>query len=153
MFFMIIDCDNCGISFKTLPSWYKRTKHHYCGMSCYLVGSREARTRTILAVGADTRFAPGQKPSPNRRIHSGAAHHAWKQAGVSYRGLHYWVRRQKGSPEKCVKCGERNKRLQWANIDGRYRREADDFVAMCVSCHKYHDLALKRASPGSPNTT
>lgn len=70
-------------------------------------------------------------------------HHLWKGEKVGYRGLHYWLRRTKGLPKKCVKCGSEKGRIQWANKDGKYRRVESDYVAMCPSCHKIHDLKLR----------
>lgn len=71
--------------------------------------------------------------------------YAWKGEQVSYRGLHQWIRRKKGHPGICTKCGKQSDRpriIQWANIDGRYRRVLEDYVGMCCSCHKLHDRWL-----------
>lgn len=62
--------------------------------------------------------------------------------------LHQWVRKNKGKPSECSKCYivgfQRPGKyggwsIQWANIDGRYRRNLDDFIALCVKCHRRHD--------------
>lgn len=72
--------------------------------------------------------------------------YAWKGEQVSYRGLHQWIRRRKGKPTKCSFCGKEDTRprfIQWANIDGKYRRNLGDYIALCGSCHKLKDLAMK----------
>jgi ppGpp synthetase/RelA/SpoT-type nucleotidyltranferase len=59
-----------------------------------------------------------------------------------YRGLHYWVERNLGKPEKCVKCGlERYKQhtMHWANISGEYKKDISDWSQMCAKCHKAFD--------------
>lgn len=77
---------------------------------------------------------------------SDAKNYAWKGEQVSYRGLHQWVRRKKGLPTKCTNCGKESEKpriIQWANVDRMYRRNLEDFIALCCSCHKFHDLKLK----------
>jgi hypothetical protein len=78
---------------------------------------------------------------------SGPQHYSWKGEKASYRALHYWLRRQLGKPTRCSCCGKSDSRprfIQWANIDGKYRRAPEDYVAMCGSCHKFHDLAIAK---------
>lgn len=139
---MITTCDNCSKKFKTLPSWYAKSKHHYCSRPCFMEASLERRSKQITKAGESSRFKLGQKPSSNRSLPKGVQHYAWKGEQVGYRGLHYWLRRIKGIPPECQICA--NPKGQWANIDGRYRRNPDDFISLCSSCHKHYDLALKR---------
>lgn len=87
---------------------------------------------------------------------SGENNYAWKGENVSYRGLHQWVRRKIGIPKKCKHCGKNRTTpcsIQWANIDGKYRRCVEDFIALCVSCHKIHDLKLKKSTRGAQPAT
>ncbi len=74
----------------------------------------------------------------------GKRHHLWKGEKVGYRGLHYWLKRKKGIAKICIKCGSTKGRIQWANVDGKYRRMVNDYKAMCPSCHKLHDIKLKK---------
>lgn len=66
-------------------------------------------------------------------------HSSWKGDGVGYQGVHHWVRKHKGpaSGQKCAFCGKPAK--HWANIDGRYKRDTKDYIALCISCHWRHD--------------
>jgi hypothetical protein len=68
----------------------------------------------------------------------GDKNHKWKGDSVGYLGIHSWVYRMKGNPKICEYCGKPAK--HWANIDHKYRRNLNDFIAMCVSCHKKYDL-------------
>lgn len=66
----------------------------------------------------------------------------WKGDSVGYVSLHTWIYRMVGRPVKCLFCGEKNKKLHWANIDHEYRRNLEDFIELCVSCHKRYDLFI-----------
>ena len=102
-------------------------------------------------MGNNGSFKPGNKrPIEWTRIQtekvSDEKNYAWKGNKVSHRGLHQWIRRKKGKPTKCSFCGKEDSRpryIQWANIDGQYRRDLSDYIALCGSCHKLKDLAMK----------
>lgn len=80
----------------------------------------------------------------------GKGHPLWKGEKVGYRGLHYWLHREKGVPKKCIDCKATSdqRKIQWSNVDGKYHRHIDDYVGRCASCHKIHDLKLKRKNHG-----
>lgn len=61
-----------------------------------------------------------------------------------YYAVHTWVRRRLGKPFECEECGKNDKttRYEWANIDGNYRRDLNDYIMMCVSCHRKRDYRL-----------
>lgn len=66
----------------------------------------------------------------------------WRGDKVGYRALHYWVRRQKGIAEICEFCGFTRtsaKNVQWANKSHKYKRKLEDWIALCVPCHKKYD--------------
>lgn len=65
---------------------------------------------------------------------------AWKGDKVGYRGLHLWVQRHKGKPERCEHCATTNaKRFVWANVSRQYKRDLDDWIRLCSSCHNIYD--------------
>lgn len=83
----------------------------------------------------------------------GAEHPNWKGDDAGYVSLHMWVSRHKTRTGVCSVCGQhrepkpggfRKVATEWANVSGEYHRDLDDFVEMCTSCHKKHDLAFKR---------
>lgn len=70
---------------------------------------------------------------------------AWKGDDVGYKSIHDWVRRYKTKTGICTHCRKDKGTLtghatQWANIDALYRRNLDDYIELCPSCHKRYDL-------------
>lgn len=75
----------------------------------------------------------------------GEAHSAWKGAAVSYSGIHKWVNRNFGRPDTCEHCatgGLSGRNINWANISGEYKRDRNDWLRLCRSCHTKYDKAL-----------
>jgi hypothetical protein len=136
-------CEHCGGSYERSPVFIRRSVHHYCSRPCSFAASRERRGEMLTQVGQGTRFQPGHVPVADRNLPTGEAHPAWKGDAVGYVGLHNWVRRVKGTPQRCSRCSKPRttpRSIQWANIDGKYRRDPADYVALCASCHKLYDL-------------
>jgi hypothetical protein len=70
----------------------------------------------------------------------------FKVVGYSYGALHNWIRRHYGKPTNCEYCMKENlkgKRINWANISGEYKRDRNDFVRLCVPCHRLFDKNKK----------
>lgn len=69
-------------------------------------------------------------------------HHNWKGENVKKEAKHRWVYVRKGKPTNCEDCGVSadDKQLDWSNVDHRYRRVLDDYVARCRSCHRKYDI-------------
>jgi hypothetical protein len=75
-----------------------------------------------------------------------ATRNGWKGDGVGYVGLHTWVKKQLGQPRECKFCNKvefNNYKIHWANISGKYKRDLEDWIRLCASCHKIYDLAKK----------
>lgn len=71
----------------------------------------------------------------------GPDHHMWQAEKVSYSAIHAWVTRHKGSPQKCEHCQTTEPRkYEWANIDHKYKRDLDDYIRLCTSCHRQYDI-------------
>ena len=69
----------------------------------------------------------------------------WKGENVSYSGIHKWLVEKYGNPKICEKCKSTNKqKYDWANISGLYKRERDDFIGLCRSCHAKIDKSKNR---------
>jgi hypothetical protein len=80
-------------------------------------------------------FAKGQKP----HISGENAKH-WSGDKVGYYGLHNWINKELGKPSLCKHCfSTKEKRYEWANISGEYRRESSDWIRLCRSCHIIYD--------------
>ena len=67
----------------------------------------------------------------------------WKGDKVGMKGLHQWIYRRLGRPKICMFCNGVKKNFHWANKSGRYLRQLDDWLRLCVSCHKKYDLKRK----------
>jgi hypothetical protein len=66
----------------------------------------------------------------------------WKWAGddVKYDGVHKWIKRVLGKPDKCQDCGDTSQRkYEWANISRKYYRDASDWKSLCRPCHHKFD--------------
>lgn len=124
-------CLTCDTIFFKSPSnsrkaWKEQCK--YCSRQCQWESLKGGKSRL------------GTKNSE----YFGANHRIWKGEKVSYAALHHWVKRNKGRIQKCENCGlnDPERTYHWANIDGAYKRDLDDFIRLCVPCHSRHDKDL-----------
>ena len=93
-------------------------------------------------------FPKGNKPWNKGKPYSqikDEKHPMWKGNEVKYGGLHVWICRKLGKLKKCSSCGRskspKNKRkwFHWHNISGKYKRDLNDWIRLCILCHrKYH---------------
>ncbi len=70
-------------------------------------------------------------------------HPLWKENGVSLSGLHAWVERKLGKPDTCEHCkktGLKGHKIHWANKYHTYQRSLEDWLRLCVSCHRIYDF-------------
>jgi hypothetical protein len=64
----------------------------------------------------------------------------WKEK-IKKSAVHRWLVVNFGKPRKCEKCGRTNKKsYDWACKDHKYQRKREDFMRLCTSCHRLHDL-------------
>jgi hypothetical protein len=66
----------------------------------------------------------------------------YKGENVGYKGLHMWLRKDFGNPNRCSMCGKTGS-IQWANISGEYRRDINDWKQLCSECHGKFDRGRK----------
>lgn len=91
-------------------------------------------------VSQETRLKQSRAKMGHNYNNVGPNHHSWKGDKVKYRQLHAWVARYKLRSGICSECSAVGK-THFANISGKYRRDLEDFMEMCVSCHRRYDLA------------
>lgn len=87
---------------------------------------------------------------------AGAAHPKWKGNSVGYRAVHERVRRHRGpaSANPCAHCGAPARHWAYDHTDpdeltaseGPYSTDESKYIPLCVSCHKYFDLAHLQTS-------
>jgi len=66
----------------------------------------------------------------------------WKGDKAGYVALHMWIVKNYGNANCCenVDCKSKNpKRFEWANISGEYKRDREDYIMLCPSCHRKKD--------------
>lgn len=63
---------------------------------------------------------------------------AWKENDVGYVSLHKWIRRELGNIKECVYCGNGG-RIEWASTSHKAKRDLDDYIPLCVPCHRRYD--------------
>lgn len=104
-----IACKGCGDLFRPRPSDNRK----FCSQKCY--GQYRAIT------------------------YRGTSHIGWKGDAVGYAGLHKWIGRKLGKPSLCEHCHTTEGRFEWANKSQEYKRDLDDWLRLCVKCHRNYD--------------
>jgi hypothetical protein len=79
--------------------------------------------------------------------YKGQNHHSWKGNKVTINALHLWLNVNYKKPKRCVKCNK-IKKLDWANISGKYTRNIKDYNALCEKCHMILDKQRKPNKKG-----
>lgn len=67
--------------------------------------------------------------------------------------VHQWLRWHFGSAKRCenrdkqilkFKCSNQSKHFEWANTKKhKYKRKRNDFIMLCISCHRKYDMTEK----------
>lgn len=134
-------CSNCN---KEFYKKYNESKKYwidkkYCCLSCRNKGKK--LPNDIKKKMSETQKRIGNKPPYS----FGKNHHNWKGNNAGITPKHIWVRKWKGKPDHCEICGTTDKRqYNWANIDHKYRRVLEDYISMCVPCHRIYDYNFLR---------
>lgn len=136
-------CKACQKEFK----FYKSEQEGiYCSRKCYL--ENPETIERVRQLGIKTSFA-GRKHKPEtiekmRLAQAGRKHHRWGGENICYTALHKWVERHKGKAKKCEHCGttDESKSYDWANVSKLYKRDLNDYIRLCRSCHRKFDAKL-----------
>ena len=69
----------------------------------------------------------------------------WKGNEVGYGALHSWIGRRLGKASSCILEDLTCKGVfDWANIDGEYKRDLNDFIPLCRSHHTRFDYNRRK---------
>lgn len=102
------------------------------------------------------RFKKGRKHIPLsseaieriRQSKLGSKHPLWKGDKVGYKSIHEWIGNNWGRPNLCenreitildYQCSKICENYEWANITGKYIRNRQHWLRLCVSCHRKFD--------------
>ena len=88
------------------------------------------------------RYCSASCRSKNGNFSQLEKHQGWLGDNVGYWGIHKWINRHFKKPTMCQNCGKDNLykwSIHWANISGNYRRDINDWIALCQSCHRRFD--------------
>ena len=166
---IIKTCLVCKNEFKTYICYIKLGRGKYCSWDCY---KKSDSFKFKKGYTPKTAFQKGHIPwikgkkvsyySPrmtgktawNKGLKfpqfSEENHYNWKGNKVSYVGLHMWVYKHLGKPDRCEHCnksGLKSRFIQWANKSGEYKRELSDWVRLCVKCHIAYDKTNQKVRP------
>ena len=122
-------CKICKKQFSHYPS----SKRKYCSQQCY----SRVKVKNLGLRFFGRKHTPETREKIKKGQSRGSEHPLWKGEKIHYTTLHQWVYRNKGKPKKCEHCGttSENKRYDWANKSGKYKRDLNDFIRVCQSCH------------------
>lgn len=147
----LVKCPICGVKKYKKLALLKRGSR-FCSTKC----ANESRRGKMPS---NLKYA--RSKSPIQKGHKGFAicgkdHWAWQENDPSYRAVHAWIVSRYGNATKCEnpKCVyprkdmrgywmEKPKAYQWANKSQKYKRDRDDFMQLCASCHKLYDMRGK----------
>ena len=128
----------CGNEFQTTQTRINEGRGIYCSKSCmYKFRIRPSGLKYIIVNENPTSFKKGDKPW-NKGIATGLVPGNFKGENVGYDALHDWVKRHKQKATNCEHCGNEGY-LEWANKSHEYKRDLNDWLALCKRCHIKYD--------------
>ena len=63
----------------------------------------------------------------------------WKGDKAHQKTIHQWIKRKYGKAKVCEVCGS-TENIGWANKYHTYKREIEDWMQVCLSCHRKYDI-------------
>lgn len=137
-----IRCRKCSRFFYARGSYIAKG-NKYCSEECYRGWVSENRIPEIICI-CGKKFQPRSRARifcSKKCSKTGGSNPQWKGDNVTYESLHSWIRRNYGTPDGCEACGtlRPGAYYEWANITRSYRKNIDDFLRLCKSCHVKFD--------------
>lgn len=130
---------NCLVCGKLVKQWPCR-KRFTCSRECSgKYGNRFKKGQSSYNKGKKG-FIPWNKGIKVESI-TGEKNGFWKGNNVGYQGLHEWISKKLGTPMKCSYCKSTEKsRYNWASINHSYTRNLNEWIRLCVKCHRQYDM-------------
>lgn len=131
----------CGKTFETRAARVAAGRGRYCSKAC-LYANRPRPSGLTYEIKAENAawFKPG------RDAPTGPDSPGWRGDDVGYQALHRWVKANRAKPEACEHCARTDRPLDWANRSHEYRRDLDDWIALCRQCHRDYDRDWRGAA-------
>lgn len=82
----------------------------------------------------------------------GLEYRSFKGDKKEYRKLHHDVSKLKPKIDCCEHC-KKQKKLELANISGKYKLNIDDYLWLCRSCHRKYDSSFSKKIQGVAKST
>jgi hypothetical protein len=160
-------CERCEREFEKNYFDSKKTwlKKRFCSLLCantanafssHLKLKGRKRPASVVLKMKATMFKKGHKTWNKGKSFDaikGERHFAWKGDAVGYHALHSWVQRLLGKACRCDnphcvyprkaasgKTLVAPKKYEWTNKSHEYKRQVEDWIQLCVSCHQKYDL-------------
>jgi len=111
-----------------------RPKARFCSIKCKAQWQKQLPEEIRKKI-SNTLKNKGIKP-PSR----------WIENPTNYSTIHKWLIKEYGKADRCEnkQCNGKSKNYQYALIKGfKYERKRENFIMLCVSCHKKYDMTLK----------
>lgn len=154
---ILVTCP-CGKDFETKPSRLATGRGVYCTKKCLYTYRKQIShhtEQTKIKIGQANRgkkrslsikqaisvTSKKQWSKPDYRLKQTKSH--FKGDCVGYSAIHKWLLRTLGRADKCSFCGETNKKIQWANKSHEYYRKFNDYIPLCISCHRAFDKTYR----------
>ena len=127
------NCMLCKKTFYATPSQIKNKQGKYCSQHCSSKSRDSISNLGKLAVKGRT---PPLTAFKSRK---------WTFGGTvsEYKYLHYWINKEMGKPKSCVKCNSKIY-VEWANKSHEYKKDSEDWIALCKKCHFHFDNMTER---------
>lgn len=145
-------CLYCNKKYKDKPCRIKSGRAKFCSRKCKdnsQIGKPAWNKGIKRWWSSPTEYKKGHKQTKNWYIAisklKNENNKAWKGENVGYVALHAWVKRYLGIPDFCESCCKNDRRrYEWANKSGKYKRDLNDWVRLCVPCHRKHDIQIRK---------
>ncbi len=122
----------------------KHTEESKKKMSESLKGRKlSQKTKQKMKIAHTGKKSTNETKEKLRVLNLGDRNPNWKGDDVGYGGVHNWIKNNLVRPKRCQRC-KKVKRLDVANVSGKYKRRLNDWIWLCRRCHLIIDTRMFR---------
>lgn len=125
-------------SLRGKPTWNKGLKTGLVPKTAFKKGIHASPTTEFkkgISISPSTQFKKGQNV--------GEKNSSWKGDNAGYHAMHKWIQKYLKKTQACRDCNK-HKRLELANISGKYLRSTSDWEWLCHFCNLNKDSKNRR---------